>query len=87
MSRISIKTNDSILKADRFPKIKPIPNDILFEILLHTYILFVKLKSFRTSIQTIVHNIKVLSRVKKKEIYLESLQLNEYRILVFFSID
>ena len=73
MCRFSLETNDSISKAYRYPKRKLIPHDIQFEILLHTYILLVKLKSFRTHIQTVLLDIKFLTRAEKDEIVIESL--------------
>jgi len=82
MSRFSLETIDSIAKADRYPERKPISHDIQFKILLHTYILLVELKSFRIHTQTVVLDIKFLSRTDKMVIFLESLQLKEYPLLL-----
>ena len=70
MFRFSLDTTDSIAKAYSYPKRKPTAHDIQLEIILHTYILLVKLKSFRTHFQTVVRDIKIWSRAEKKEIFL-----------------
>jgi len=81
MFSFSLETNDFFAKAYRYPKRKPIANDRQFEILLHISILLVKLKYFITHFQTVVLDRKFWSRGDKKETFVESLQLNEVRLL------